>query len=579
MSVADTIPVTGIDRLDQYVADVFGGDRVVGRLERLAVERHVRDLEDGGARGLDFDAEEAEIAIQFIECLRHSKAEWAGRPIHLEPVQCFVVGSMFGWFRRNSEGERVRRFNVGFVLWARKNAKSTTAAAIGHKLFVADGEQGAEVYSAATKRDQAKIVHEEAKRMVKSSPSLSRLVEVFRDNLSIPSTNSKYEPLGADADTTDGLNISGAIIDELHAHKTRELWDVLDTATGARRNPMLFVITTAGVATDTESIYLELKHHSEQVLEGTLEDDSWFAHIAILDKGDDWADEAVWPKANPLLGVSVKIDDLRRKCRRAKNSPNAVMNFRRRHCNEDVEVSAYPWLDPGTWGLCRDESRQDVQPPTAETIERFRGRACAAGGDLSSVRDLTALVFSFLAKDGSVDTVPFCWCPRANALSKQKDKRVPYLGWAEQGYLELTDGDSVDYDSLRYVLRTARDEWGWKIGQIAFDPNNARHLMTELVEEDGFPADDVLEHIQTCGHMNEPIVTTEKLILDRRLRHGGNPVMQWCLSNIRVYQDTGGRRRFDKRKSRDRIDLPVALVMAVWYSVQSITSGVGITML
>jgi phage terminase large subunit-like protein len=579
MSVAEAIPTTGIERLEEYVSDVLSGACVVGKLERLAVERHIRDLDEGEARGLDFDTDEAVIAIEFIECLRHSKGEWASQKIHLEPVQCFVVGSLFAWFKQNSEGQRVRRFNVGFVLWARKNGKSLLAAAIGHKLFVADGEEGAEVYSAGTKREQAKIVHEEAKRMVRSSPSLSRIVEVLRDNLSIPATNSKYEPLGADADTTDGLNISGAIIDELHAHKTRELWDVLDTATSARRNPLLFVITTAGIATDLESIYLELRHHSVQVLEGALDDDSWFAHIATLEEGDDWTDESVWPKANPLLGISVKIDDLRRKCRRAKNSPNAVMNFQRRHCNQDVEISASPWLDLGVWDLCRDELRQDCQPPTEETIERFRGKACAVGGDLSSVRDLTALVFSFPAEDGGLDIVPFCWCPRSNALGKQKDKRIPYLDWAEQGYLRLTEGDSVDYDELRHVLRTARDEWGWKIGKMAFDPNNARHLMTELVEEDGFPEDDVLEHIQTCGHMNEPIVTTEKAILDRRLRHGGNRVMAWCLSNIRVYQDTGGRRRFDKKKSRDRIDLPVAMVMAVWYSLETATSGVGIVML
>ena len=560
---AKTEPTTPAAKVAGYIKGVLSGKIVVGRLVRLAVERHVRDLDEGPNRGLWFDEEEAAFAIQFIELLKHSKGEWAGDLFILEPWQAFIVWCVFGWKKEDG----TRRFRTAFNSLGRKNGKSTLAAGIGLKLFVADNEPGAEVYTAATKREQAKIVHDEAKRMVKAS-SLHKMVTILRDNMSVEATNSKYEPLGADADVTDGLNVSGCIVDEVHAHKTRALWDVLDTATGSRRNPLMFGITTAGDGSDRESIYWKLKEYAVKVLEGSVEDDSWFAFIAALDDGDDWSDEGVWPKANPNLGVSVKIDDLRRKCRKAKETPSDVNNFRRKHCNEDTE-SVTAWITAAQWDACAGGDWYDEDGLKEEIREQYRGRAGWVAGDLSSVSDLTALAVAFPSEsdadtEPTVDVFVAAWCPRANALTRSRDRRVPYSMWAERGALELTEDDSVDYDAPRAWLKNARDVWGWRIQEVAMDPWNARYLVTKLEEEDEF---EIFEHRQGFTSMTAPCKTTERLVLARKIRHGGHPVLRWCVSNCAVRLDPAGNIKLDKEKSGEKIDVAMAMVMAVGRAV------------
>ena len=564
-------------KVGEYVDGVLSGEIVTGKLARLAVERHVIDLQTAEERGLDFIAYEAADSIEFIECLRHSKGKWQGELLILEPWEAFITASLFGWKQYDAEtAQWFRRFNTGFISTARKTGKSTLLAAYGHKLFGHDGEPGADVYTAATKRDQARIVHGEAIRMVRKSPGLSRLVKISRDNLFMPSSESKYEPLGADMGTDDGLNVHGALVDEVHAHSTRGLWDVLESATGMRDNPMLLGITTAGEAGDQESIYWELKNHSIKVLQGIIEDDNWFAYIATLDEGDDWTNERVWPKANPdIPHRPTKLRDIRKKVNKAKTTPGAVPNLRRKTFNVDVE-SLEPWIPDEQWVLCNGGDFYDDNGLKPEVIERFRGRSCCVGGDLSSLKDLTTLQFAFY--DGTVDVISFCWCPRKNAEGRTRDKRVPYMQWAERGRLTLTEGNSVDYDALRHLLRTARDDWKWDIGHISFDPSNARYLVTKLIESDGFNGenngeDQVIEQLQTTNGMNEPINVTEKAVLDGDLRHGGHEVLRWCVSNVKVFTDTGGRRRFDKKKTTEKIDLAVGTVMAVYRAVmQPVTS-------
>ena len=548
----------------RYVDGVTSGRIVTCKYVRQAVERHLRDLDTGKNRDLWFDYEAAATALAFVQLLRHSKGKWAGQPLILEPWQAFIVACIFGW----KKAAGTRRFNTAFVSVARKNGKSTLAAGVALDLLVADGEAGAEVYSAATKRDQAKIVHEEAKRMVRKSPCLRDVVTVLANVLAIEATDSTYKPLGADADTLDGLNPHGVIVDELHAHKTRAVWDVMESATGGRTSPLTLGITTAGSSGDQESIYWELKQYTLKVLAGVVDDDSWFGVIYTLDEGDSWEDESTWIKANPNLGVSVQLDDLRRKrdalqghARGRGQLPHQELQRGRPHHRQT---------------LARDRPRQRLRPvrrrrflhPYAahaqasappgpavsralrpETIEKFRGRDCWAGGNLSSISDLTSLCFAFPDEAKTeCDLLCFCWCPRDNAVGRTRDARVPYLSWSDEGFLTLTEGQSVDYDCIREALRTARDAWGWNIREVAIDPNNARYLITKLVEDDGFngPAQ-VIEHQQTTGHMNEPIGVTEKLVMDGKLRHGGHKVLRWCVSNCVIYQDTGGRRRFNKR--------------------------------
>jgi phage terminase large subunit-like protein len=298
---------------------------------RLACERHLDDLAEGAGRGLRFDLAAARHAIEFFGFLRHSKGEWAGQTFELAPWQAFIVGALFGWKRNDG----LRRFRTAYCAVPRKNGKSSIAAGIGLYLLVADREQGAEVYSAATSRDQARIVFDEAKRMVASSPALRRRVDMLINNLHVAPTNSRFMPLSSDSSTMDGLNVHGAIIDELHAHKTRNVVDVLETATGARRQPLLFEITTAGY--DRHSICFEHHDYSLKVLQGIVRDDAWFAVIAGAEEGDDWTDPEVWRKANPNLGRSVKEDDLRRKAEKAIALPGAQNAFRRMHLNEWTE--------------------------------------------------------------------------------------------------------------------------------------------------------------------------------------------------------------------------------------------------
>jgi phage terminase large subunit-like protein len=283
------------DPVTAYACAVSEDKVPANRLVRLACKRHLEDLASGRGRGLRVDPAAARHAIEFFGFLRHSKGEWAGQTFELAPWQGFIVGALFGWRREDG----LRRFRTAYCAVPRKNGKSSTAAGIGLYLLVADGEQGAEVYSAATSRDQARIVFDEARRMVASSPALNRRVETLINNLHVAATNSRFMPLSSDSSTMDGLNVHGAIIDELHAHKTRNVVDVLDTATGARRQPLLFEITTAGY--DRHSICFEHHDYSIKVLEGIVHDDASFAFIAGADDGDDWTDPEVWQKANPNL--------------------------------------------------------------------------------------------------------------------------------------------------------------------------------------------------------------------------------------------------------------------------------------
>jgi len=253
---------------EQYVEDVLSGRQVACEWVRLACERHRRDMETGAERGLWFDEKAAAVVIAFFSLLKHSKGEWAGRPVILEPWQQFVMASIFGWKREDG----TRRFRTAILEVARKNGKTTMAAGVGLYLLVADGEPGAEIYSAATKRDQARLSHSEATRMAKASPQIKREVRIFKDNIHIPGTASKFEPLGADSDTMDGLNVHGALIDEIHAHKTRDTWDLLETATGSRRQPLMFGISTSGF--DRNSLFFTQHEYTEKVLQRVIEDDS-----------------------------------------------------------------------------------------------------------------------------------------------------------------------------------------------------------------------------------------------------------------------------------------------------------------
>lgn len=333
----------------KYAKRVVSGKIVACRWVKMACRRHLKDLK---RNDVYFDKDAADHAIGFFRFLKHSKGEWAGTVFVPELWQRFIIGNIFGWKRKKDD---LRKYRTVYIEVARKNGKSTLLSGIGIYLFVADGEPGAEIFSAATKREQARICHAESIRMVKKSPDLRKRISIFKDNMNIPNTASLYEPLGADANTMDGLNVHGALIDELHAHKTRDTWDVLETATGARRQPLQIAITTAGV--DQAGICYEQHQYVKQVLSGAINDDTYFGIIYTLDlkkdfpklkKEDDWTDESVWGKANPNLGVSAKLDDMQRKCKKAMKIPPAQNNFLRKHLDVWTQQVSR-WIDLDLW--------------------------------------------------------------------------------------------------------------------------------------------------------------------------------------------------------------------------------------
>lgn len=526
----------------KYIEDVLAGRQVVCKWVRLAVERHVHDLETAEERGFWFDEEAARRAIAFFSLLKHSKGEWAGRPVKLEPWQQFHLWVIFGWKREDG----TRRFRTSYLEVARKNGKTTMAAGIGLYLMLADGEPGAEIYTAATKRDQARIAHSEATRMVKASPQLRKEVTVYKDNIHIVDTASKFEPLGADSDTMDGLNVHGAIVDEVHAHKTRDTWDKLETGTGARRQPMLYAITTAGY--DRESLCWELHEYTDKVLSGVVEDDTFAGIIFSLDEGDDWEQESVWMKANPNLEVSKYIDDLRRKCERAKEMPSSLNAFLRLELDIWTQ-SETKWVDLERWKSCNQ----------AVDAVGLRGRTCYGGLDLSSNIDISAEVLVFPPQTAEESYQVLCrfFIPEDAMVQRSKKDRVPYDAWVRQGFITATPGNVIDYDFiLAQIDEDARD---YDLTEMAFDRWGATKIV-QAIEEHGLTC---VQFGQGYVSMSPPMKDLEKLILSGKLAHGNNPVLTWMADNLVARVDPAGNIKPDKEKSREKIDGMTALIMGL----------------
>lgn len=531
-----------------YCVDVLQGRRPAGDLIKQCVARHINDIFRTDDSGIYFDSTAGMRAIDFFKFIRHSKGEWAGQPFTPSDWQQFILWNLFGWMRADG----TRRYRVAYIEIPRKNGKSTMLAGIGLYLFVADGERGAEIYSAATKRDQARIIHGEAVRMVQQSPELRKLVAVFRDNLNIPATNSKFEPLSSDQNTLDGLNVHAGLVDELHAHRTREVWDLIDTATGARRQPLLFAITTAG--TDQTSICFEQHEYSRSVLSGTVRDDSHFAFIATIDEGDDWRDPAVWAKANPNYGVSVKHDNLREQCEKAQKIPAQQNTFLRLRLNVWTQQTTR-WIDLATWD--DNETRDAVGIDDVA----LAGRPCHGAIDLSSASDMTVWMLLF-PRDGDpehVDILPRIFCPESMLVGDHK-YADQYLAWAHEGWLITTPGSAIDYEAIKAQVLLDAETFG--IIDINFDRWQAVRLIQELEEEfRGRP------ELTTVGmgfaSMAMPCIEFERRLLERKIHHGNHPVLRWMAEGVCVKTDPAGNMKPDKANSQRKIDGIVTLLMCL----------------
>ena len=529
--------------------------RAIGKYERLYHERHERDLrlaypqgrprdpqETQHPQGLWYDEAAGQRVVDFIEgYCRHSKGEWAGQRIVLTADQRERWRRVFGWKRADG----TRRFRIVYMEIARKNAKSTEAAAVGVYLTVADHEPGAEVYSSATKEEQAKIVWSAAEAMVKQSPPLKRWLRTYRKNISCERMGSKFEPLGADSDTLDGLNPHGNIVDETHAHKDRALWDVLQTAQGARRQPLTIAITTAGTY-DPTSIGWELHEYAMKVLDGALEDDRFFAYIAAADEGDDYRDERSWEKANPNLDVSIKRDYLREQCEHAARQPSFLNTFLRLHLNQWTQQITR-WISMEAWNSCNT------------TPGPMEGRVAYGGLDLSTKLDISALTLVLPSDDGFYDLLFRFWVPEELVEERARRHALPdYAAWVRDGHLMATPGNVIDYEFIRRDLLGLAGTL--KLRELGFDPWNAQQLATQLSEQDGFTMVEMRQGVRT---LSEPSKEFEKLIMAKKFRHGGHPVMRWMVSNVTIRRDANENIAPDKEHAAGKIDGVVSTIMGL----------------
>jgi phage terminase large subunit-like protein len=539
------------------------GQRTPGKYERLAFERHDLDLAlasrpEGHPIGLWFDVEAGDRVIEFVESFcKHYEGEWAGRPIVLEEWQKKLLRILFGWMRADG----TRRFRTAYIEIPRKNGKSFLCSALSLYLLMADDEPGAQVYSFATKEEQAAIVWGGAVAMCEQSPDLLQYVTIHGEKKKTGGTifcdvmRSKFRPLGSDSRTLDGLNPHASIADELHEHKDRRVWTKLKTATGARRQPLQLEITTAGTY-DPESIGWQEHKYAQDVLDGVFEDEAFFAFIAAADDGDDVFAVETQRKANPNYGVSAKPSTLAEAANLARNSPDFYNDYLRYHLNRWTQQDKR-WLSVEDWLACDPVDPRLALANRALRAEALVGRSCHGGLDLSTKLDLTALVLAFPLEDGVVELLCRFWLPQATIDKEAKKGRRHYEQWVKDGWIVATPGKVIDYGFIRREVQELAEKY--KIESIGYDPYNATQIATDLGESDGFL---MVEFRQGYTSMSEPSKSFEAQITEAKFRHGQNPVIRWMVGNAVITKDAAGNIKPDKAKASGKIDGVVAAIMA-----------------
>ena len=530
--------------VDAYADAVMAGEIPGGRYHIAACRRH-REDRAAAAFPFVFDLAAAERFFRFAQQLKHYRGKWAGQRIVLSPCQLFRLGSIFGW--RRVEDPARRRFVTAYNELPRKSGKSLEAAIVSLYVTFFEGEQGSNGYCCATKRDQSKLVFNDCRKLAASSGLRSRLV-IGAQSIYQASTESKLEPLGADANSTDGLNPNLICSDELHAWKTRDLLDVMESAQGARSNPLHWQITTAG--SDPVSPCGDQHRYAGQILDRVFRDDStesFFAFIASADPGDDWQDERTWIKANPGWNISVDPDDMRRLALKAARMPSAAAEFQQKRLNLWVNTDQ-PWLSLDGWraGQTQWDGRE------------MAGERCYAAIDLSSAIDLTAVVLAFppTPTRAAWRYLPWILTPRDTLVERAHRDRAPYLTWAASGELATCPGNRIDQDAVRAYLLDAKARFN--IQEVAIDPWHAADLARRM-QDDGLA---VVEIPQTFSHLSAPSKAFEADVLDGKADAGGHAPMAWMISNAVVQRDGKDNIQPIKKRSRGRIDGVVAAIMA-----------------
>ncbi|MBO5700366.1 MAG: terminase large subunit [Bacteroidales bacterium] len=527
------------DIVEQYAQDVLQGRIVRGQSLVDACERYYRDKKEALDKGFYLDIKAGEMPVNFIQSLKHTKGVWAGRPLLIEPWQTFLLFNLFGWKRADGR----RRFRTAYIEVARKNGKTALAAGIALYGLFAEQLARAEVYSVATTRDQAKLCFNDAQAIVKAT-ALSKRLKVWRDSISYEKTGSFFKALSADYGVHDGSSPSTVIVDEFHAHPNTGMLDVMRSGQGARENPMNFIITTAGFNKNYPCY--AFRNNAKNVMKGVTTDDTLFVMIFEMDEGDDWLDPKNWAKANPNLGVSVDIDWLAEQVQDAQNRPEAVVNVKTKNLNMWVDAED-TWILDNKW----------MESSVEEDDSMLQGMDCWGGLDLSNVSDITAFVLIFKDDEGRLYLKPYFWIPEDTLKDKIAKENVFYAEWVQKGYVKVTPGNVVDYDYIRADIDKIADEYN--VMSIAYDRWNSSQMVINM-QSDGFT---MSPFGQGYGSMSAPTKEFEKMVLQGKVEHFGNPVLRWMMSSVAIQRDPAGNIKPDKRKSSQKIDGVVASIMAL----------------
>lgn len=541
-----------IQKAYDYARDVRSGKLLVGNYVKLAVERYYRDLDEAEKKGFYFDEKAAQKALLFFELLCFTKGKWQGKPFELQPWQCFLVANIFGWKR---EEDGLRRFTESYVEIPKKNGKTELAAGIGLYMLMMDGEPGAEVYAAAYTRDQATICFDGAKSMATKSRHIKKRLTVLTYSLYNPSSESKMSAVSHDAANTEGKNSHCVLFDEYHVHKTDDVKTSLRSGMAARTQPLFFTITTAG--SNKQGPCFRYRAGCIQVLDGKIKRDNMFCMIYGLDKDDNWEDPAMWEKANPNYGVSVQPQFLMGEYEKAKTNGREEVEFKTKHLNEWVDADV-TWIASEIW---KSLSAKVGWVPPQESV-------CYAGLDLANTSDICA--FSVFFPDYN-HFMRYLYVPK-NAAKNAVRSGIDYIDWVNGEFLIEAGDRTVDYDVIKRDMEMVADIYDLKF--VGFDRWGSKYFKETMNEvlgttfvpgkgsEKGKHEPIMQDFGQGFGSMSTPTKAYEKMILDGKMQHDGNPVMDWMLSNVVITTDPAGNAKPDKGKSKDKIDGIVADIMA-----------------
>lgn len=505
--------------IEAYLDEIKAGKCIVCKRTRRQYERLVDDIHHP-KDGYIFDQARAERPIAFIERFcKHSKGEWAGQPLRLELFQKAFISALFG-FVDASTGYRKYRETLFYV--SRKNGKSVMLSGLALYMLIADQEAGAEVYSVASKKDQAKIIYEETYNMVRQSPDLLQVIKKRKSDLYFPLTFSKFQPLGKNSDTLDGLNSSLVIIDELHSIKDRNLYEVMKQSQSARRQPLLVMITTAG--TVRECIFDDMYKYACGVCDGTITDPHFLPIIYELDSKEEWLDPMKWEKANPGLNRIKKLDDLISKVSRAKQSPRDLTGVLVKDFNV-IQSVASTWI-----------TFDDAANPETFELERFKGYYAIGGADLSRSGDLTAATLLFMDKQEKRYVTQMYFLPKDNFEQRVKEEKIPYDKWYEAGLLRLCEGNSINYSDVTAWFLEMVEKYDVTPAWIYYDPYSAAYWVQEM-QSHGF---NMVKCYQGVKTLSLPMQQLGQDLAAKKVNYNANPLLLWCITNTGVKTDVNG---------------------------------------